>query len=297
MNAETVYDCIVVGAGPGGLQAAIYLGRYNRKVLLIDRGGGRTTCAKHIENYLGIPQISGREIVRIGKQQAESFGVEVVKGTVSRIEKKGTFEVTAGDRVARGTFVVVSTGGTENLPAIENIYTYFATSVITCIDCDGYHTTGKKLVVIGDSAKSVDLALAMQELFTRDITLVLLADHALADHKALLRDAGIELVVGKPKRFVGGQALEGLEMEDGRTIPCEVVYAHFGFALNDACLAGLPLERSATGKYVVNRHFESTLDGLYLVGPLVGSDQVVVAAGEGALAALDMKKRLIEMLG
>ena len=104
-------------------------------------------------------------------------------------------------------------------------------------------------------------------------------------------------MVGKPKRFVGGPALEGLEMEDGRTIPCEVVYAHFGFALNDGCLAGLPLERSATGKYAVNRHFESTVDGLYLVGPLVGSDQVVVAAGEGALAALDMKKRLIEMMG
>lgn len=297
MDQVVVYDCIIVGAGPGGLQAAIYLGRYNRKVLLIDRGGGRTTCAKHIENYLGIPLISGRELVRIGRQQAERFGVESVKGTVTRIEKQGDFRVAAGERVFRGTFVVIATGGTENLPPIENIYNYFGTSVITCIDCDGYRTSGRKLVVVGDSAKSVDLALAMRELFTKDITLVLLTDPTLEDHKALLQDAGIELVVGQPRRFVGGPALEGLEMEDGRTIPCEFAYSHFGFTLNDSCLEGLPLERTGTGKYTVNRHFESTVSGLYVTGPLAGSDQVVVAAGEGALAALDMKKRLIEMLG
>lgn len=297
MDQGFVYDCIVVGAGPGGLQAAIYLGRYNRKVLLIDRGGGRTTCAKHIENYLGIPLISGREIIRVGKQQAEGFGVEIIKGMVTRIEKGGDFRVTAGEREFRGTFVVISTGGAENLPAIENIYNYFGTSVITCVDCDGYRTTGRKLVVIGESAKSVDLALAMHELFTKDVTLVLLTDGALEDHKALLRDAQIELVLGKPRRFVGGAALEGLEMEDGRIIPCEFAYSHFGFTLNDSCLSGLSPERTGTGKYAVNRHFESSVNGLYLVGPLAGSDQVVVAAGEGALAALDMKKRLIEMLG
>lgn len=292
-----VYDCVVVGAGPGGLQAAIYLGRYNRKVLLIDRGGGRTTCAKHVENYLGIPLITGREIIRIGKQQAERFGVQIVKGTVARIEKQGEFLVTAGESVFRGTFVVVSTGGTENIPPIENFFDHFGASVITCIDCDGYRTTGRKVVVVGDSAKSVDLALAMRELFTKQITLVLLTDVALEDHRMLLHEAGIELVVGQPRRFVGAPVLEGLEMADGRVVPAEFAYSHFGFRLNDSCLDGVSPERTGTGKYAVNRHFESSVSGLYLVGPLVGSDQVVVAAGEGALAALDMKKRLIEMIG
>lgn len=62
-DRKQIYDCIIIGAGPGGLQAALYLCRYNRKVLLLDRGGGRTLHSKHIENFLTQPAISGREII------------------------------------------------------------------------------------------------------------------------------------------------------------------------------------------------------------------------------------------
>lgn len=71
MRDQTLYDCIIIGAGPGGLQAAIYLGRYNRNVLLIDRGGGRTHHAKHIENFLTQKAISGKEIIKLGLEQAK----------------------------------------------------------------------------------------------------------------------------------------------------------------------------------------------------------------------------------
>ncbi len=70
---EKIYDCIIAGAGPGGLQAAIYLGRYNRSVLIIDRGGGRTRHAKHIENFLSHKVISGQEIIERGIEQANIF--------------------------------------------------------------------------------------------------------------------------------------------------------------------------------------------------------------------------------
>ena len=66
MTGDTLYDCIIIGAGPGGLQAAIYMGRYNRKVLLIDRGGGRTSHARHIENFLSQKAISGKELIALG---------------------------------------------------------------------------------------------------------------------------------------------------------------------------------------------------------------------------------------
>ena len=297
MSEERVLDCIIIGAGPGGLQAAIYLGRYNRQVLLIDRGSGRTTHAKNIENYLTQKAISGQDIIRIGMEQAEGFGVRIMKGEVDAVSKnRGVFEVSAGDRTFLARFVIVSTGGRENMPDIENIYKFFAKTVVTCIDCDGYHFTGKKTVIIGNSIKSANLAMGMREMYTKDITLVLCTDRLPEDYKEELKDEEIRLVVGRPKRFNGDRAVESLEMEDGTIIPCEMVMSHFGFKLNDKFLDSLNLRKESDNRtYHVNRDFESSLGGLYLVGPLCGHDQVVVAAGEGAIAALDIKKRLLEM--
>jgi thioredoxin reductase (NADPH) len=297
MDEQRIYDCIIIGAGPGGLQAAIYLGRYNRKVLLIDRGGGRTTLARNIENFLTRKAISGQEIIDLGMEQAASFGVEIIRGVASIVKKSHSiFEVTTEREMYRGTFVVVSTGGKENVPDIENVYKFFATTVVTCIDCDGYHFTGKKSLIIGNSIKSANLAMGMREMYSKDMTLVLCTDKLPDDYKEELKDEGIRLVVGRPKRFHGETAVESLEMEDGTIIPCEMVMSHFGFKLNDKFLDGLGLKKESDSRtYQVNRDFESSLQGLYIVGPLCGHDQVVIAAGEGAVAALDIKKRLLEM--
>ncbi len=297
MDEQRIYDCIIIGAGPGGLQAAIYLGRYNRKVLLIDRGGGRTTLAKNIENFLTQKAISGQEIIDLGMEQAASFGVEIIRGVVSMVSKsRGNFEVTTERETYRGMFVVVSTGGKENIPDIENIYKFFAKTVVTCIDCDGYHFTKKKAVIIGNSIKSANLAMGMREMYTRDMTLILYTDKLPDDYKEELRDEGISYIVGRPKRFLGNNAVEAVEMEDGTIIPCEMVMSHFGFKLNDKFLDGLGLKKESDNHtYQVNRDFESSVSGLYIVGPLCGHDQVVIAAGEGAIAALDIKKRLLEI--
>jgi thioredoxin reductase (NADPH) len=297
MTEEKVYDCIIIGAGPGGLQAAIYLGRFNRTVLLIDRGAGRTTHARRIENLLSQKAISGSDIIRIGMEQAGNFGVEIIKKEVlSVLRNKGNFEVSTGTNSYAGRYVIVSTGGRENIPEIGNIHKFFARTVVTCIDCDGYHFTDKKTVIIGNSIRSANLAIGMREMYSKDITLVLCTDKLPEDYKEELKDEGIAYIVGRPKRFLGNEAVEAVEMEDGTLIPCEMVMSHFGYKLNDGFLEGLSLKKESDSRtYQVNRDFESSLSGLYIVGPLCGHDQVVIAAGEGAIAALDIKKRLLEM--
>jgi len=296
VEKEHVYDCTVIGAGPGGLQSAIYLGRYNRKVLIIDRGGGRTTHAKHIENFLTQKAISGSDIIRLGIEQARSFNVEIRKGLVTKVIKQDLFEVYIGDEKHFSKFVLVSSGGTENLPAIENLHKFFGTSIFTCIDCDGFKTTGKKLVIIGNSLKTVHLTFGMKEMYTKDITLVLYSDKVPETYKAELEEEGIALVIGRPVKVIGTEALEALEMQNGKRLPCEVILSHFGYKLNDSFLSGLTLKKDGKNfKYITSRVYESSLSGLYIVGPLTGADQVVIAAGEGAVAALDMKKRLLEM--
>ncbi len=217
MVEEKIYDCIIIGAGPGGLQAAIYLGRYNRDVLLIDRGGGRTYHARQIENYLSHKSISGKEIVKVGMEQAENFSVRIEKSRVTRVLKKDYFEVYAGDNKFLSKFVIVSSGVYDNLPPIENIYKFLGTSFFTCMDCDGYRTTGKKLAVIGNAIHTVRLAFAMKEMFTRDITLILIFYEPPEDYKEELRNKGILLVKGSPARIIGNEKMEAIEFQGWKT--------------------------------------------------------------------------------
>lgn len=293
------YDAIIVGAGPGGLQAGIYLGRNNFNVLLLDRAaGGRTRHAVHVENYLGYRETSGRDLLDIGLEQAGSFGVKIQKAKVTRITKNMLFEVHAEGASYKGRFVIVSTGVRDNLPQVESLGKFFGKSFFTCVDCDGYRTTGKKLLIIGNSFDTVRLAFGMKEMYTRDITLLLVIYDPPDDYKGALAEEGITLVKGRPKRLVGDERLEALELEDGRKIDCECVMSNFGFKLNDDFLSELDLKRDSRGfKYEVNTHFESSVDGLYILGPLnTGNDQIVIAAGEGATAAIDIKKRILEAL-
>jgi thioredoxin reductase (NADPH) len=295
LKIDELYDCIIIGAGPGGLQAAIYLGRYNRKVLLLDRGGGRTAHAKSIENFLTQKAIPGIKIIDLGMEQARSFNVGIEKGLVTSIVKKEYFEVTTRDRTYRSRFVIVSTGLSETIPPIENVAAHFGTSFFTCIDCDGYRTRGKKLVVMGGTIEAARLALAMRDRYTEDVTLVLSGCDLPPGYEGELRDQGIPFIKGEPARVIGSAMMEAVELKDGTRIPCEAIMSHFGYRLNDAFLSSVDVKRSRNGSIVVNTAYESSVHGMYVVGPLnTGYDQAVIAAGEGAVAAIEINKQLFE---
>ncbi len=293
---DRVYDSVIIGASPGGLQAAIYLGRFNRDILLIDRGGGRTAHAKSIENFLTRKAVSGKEIIERGLEQAKSFNVKIEHGLVTAVDKKEHFEVRAGEAVFRGKFVIAASGVADNFPRIENLHRFLGTSFFTCVDCDGYKTTGKKLVILGNSIETVRLAFGMKEMYTDDITVVLNFYNPPDDYREELKEQGIRLLKGDAARIMGEEKLEAVELQDGSRIPCEAVMSNYGFKLNDAYLRELDLKRDARGfKIMVNNTYESSLSGLYVVGPLnTGNDQAVIAAGEGAVAAIDINKRLFE---
>lgn len=293
---DRVYDCIIIGAGPGGLQAAIYLGRYNRKVLLLDRSGGRTWHARHIENVLTHRIISGSEIIERGMEQAKSFNVQIERKRVVAVRKEGLFTVSATDAEYRARYVLVSSGVYDILPPIENVFRFLGAGYYTCIDCDGYKTTNQKVVVLGNRMEAVHLALAMKQMFTRDITFIPYRFTLPESAAGVLKEEEISIVTDEPVGILGEGKVEGLELKNGGKAPCEAVMASFGMKLNDDFLAGLNLKKDAAGfKYVAGSAYESSLRGLYIVGPLnTGQDQVVIAAGEGAVAAIDINKRLLE---
>jgi thioredoxin reductase (NADPH) len=297
-RAGEVLDCIVIGAGPGGLQACIHLGRYNFRVLLFHRPGGRTHHAKHIENYLGLSSVSGGDLLATGLAQAESFGVAVERVKVERVEVRGgQFEVQAGGKTYLSRFVIAASGAKETIAPFKNLPRFFGTSYFTCMICDGYRTTGKKLLVIDRTINGARLSVGMKQMFTRDVTFLAHGFSLTPQYKALLDEEGIGHIEGRPEELLGEETLEGVRLADGRVIPCEVILGWGGITLNDEYLEGLPLERDAEGFKIVTRGAgESSIPGLFVVGALrQGHSQAIISAGQGAEAAIEISTRIVEI--
>jgi thioredoxin reductase (NADPH) len=294
-SLSDILDCIVIGAGPGGLQAAIHLGRYNRRVLLLDRGGGSTRSAVHIENYLALEHVSGQEIIARGLEQIRKFGVRHLKKKVDLLlHRKDHFEAVAGEDRYLASFVVVSTGVGLDFPRIRNLHRFFGRGFFTCIDCDGFNTTGKKVVVAGNSAETLRLAYAMKQMFTSKISILLTGYQLPKEDRALAEEDGFDIVEGIAEELLGREELTGIRLTDGRIISCEAIMAGYGFHYNDQFLAGLPLARDSRGNILVNVHGETSVQRLYAVGSLrPGNSQAIIAAGQGATAAIDINKQLL----
>ena len=297
-GSEILYDCIVIGAGPGGLQACIHLGRYNFRVLLFHTPGGRTGHAKHIENYLGLPVVSGLDLLETGIAQAKSFGVLMENARVERVTlREGLFDVMAGGKSYRARFVIAASGAKETLAPFKNLYRFFGISYYTCMICDGYRTTGKKLLVIDRTANGVRMSIAMKRMYTEDVTFLAHGFSPAPVYRTLLEEEGIGLVEGRPEEILGEKALEGVRLADGRIIPCEAILGWGGISLNDEYLAGLPLERDAEGfKIVTKGSGESSIPGLFVLGALRhGHSQAIISAGQGAEAAIEISTRIVEL--
>jgi thioredoxin reductase (NADPH) len=291
------YDCIIIGAGPGGLQAAIHLARYNRKIILIDQGGGRTRHALHIENYLGLEVISGKELIDTGIRQIKSFGAEFERGQVASVQAENGFIVSTNIAQYRAPYVIVSTGASEKPPKIKEMHRFFSRTVFTCVDCDGYRTTGRKLVILGDSLEAMRLAFAMQQMFTQDITLIVPSDFIPDDHVKLLAEDNIALLIGTPQEFLGETTLTGVKLTNGQEVPCEVVMLSYDYNFNDSFLSGLPLKREENGGEIAADHVcETSVKNLFVLGALkAGKAQAIIAAGQGAMVGIEINHRLLDL--
>jgi len=295
---EAPLDCIVIGAGPGGLQAAIHLARYNFKVLLFHHPGGRTWHARRIENYLGLQEIAGPALLETGLAQAARFGVAVERGKVERVTRRdGLFEVRIGGSSRSSRFVIAASGARESLAPIKNIERFFGVSYFTCLICDGYRTTGKKLLVTDCTVAGIRTSLGMKQLYTDDVTFLAHGFAPPPEYAALLADEGIPWIEGRPEALVGDKDLSGVLLSDGRTIDCEAVMGWGGIALNDDYLSDLPLQRDANDfKFRTHGSSESSIPGLFVLGALRrGHSQAIISAGQGAEAAIEISSRLVDL--
>jgi thioredoxin reductase (NADPH) len=299
MSKEQSYDCIIIGGGPGGLQGSIHLARCNRKVLLIDQGGGQTKLANDMVNYLGIPAIDGLELTRIGFLQARSFGVTVKSKTavtgVSR-EKDGSFTVETAAGSFSSPFLIAASGAKNILPQLKNLRRFLGKGFYTSVASDGHRTRDKELLVMGDNLNTVRLALAMKKMYTERVVL-LLEDIALPEeYLDTLIENLITVVRGTPVELLGQKQLIGLLLADGRLLDCQTIMANYGSQLNDHYLKGLPLKRDRNNfRFLADPTGETSIPGLFVTGGLrTDDDLTIIAAGHGATAAVEINARLLE---
>ncbi len=287
-----MYDCLIIGGGPAGLSAAIYMGRFLRSVLVLDAGHGRSSFEQTNDNYLGFPEgVKVRELRSLGRRQAERFGVEFRDCAVDRMERLNGrgFCAHANESSYEGRTVILCTGVRDIWPVLPNIEEYVGKTLFWCITCDGFRTRDKRVVLFGGDDDAATTACQFQ-VYTKKITFVTdpgkldCSDEKVQD----MESHGIAMLEGVPDRIEGSpDRIEAVYLKDGRRLEADVVFSLLGCVPNNRLALDLGVECTPGGYIRVDSEGFSSVPGVFAAGDLskMHSHQVVSAAHEGAEAA------------
>lgn len=302
-----VQDCIIVGGGIAGLQAAIQLGRYSAyDVLVIDAGEGRSTLCRNYHNILGWPQgISGEELRKRGREQAESFGIRFVQDRVITAARTGDGSIRltgeAGGEYETST-LLLATGVSDRIPDIPGLIPTLGSSVYICPDCDGYEIQGKLTIVMGAGDAGANMALILAE---RTSTLTYVNHEAsrvspqLLEQLRLAKISYIEAAIAEVRQAAEGQ-IEQVVLKNGTVLLAERGFIAFGGNRVHSELAEqLGAKLSSNGHVESDpRSKQTSIDHVWVAGDVVlHAEQATVAMGEGAIAAIWINKALRKRIG
>lgn len=295
-------DCIIVGAGPAGLTAAIYLARFRLSIRLLDCGTSRAALIACARNVTGFPDgIAGSELLARMTEQAEHFGAVRELARVTKIERQDDgFVVSAEGRDYRARTVLVATGVINIRPKgmDDALHTEALTKGLLryCPICDGFEVTDKRVAVIGTGQHGTAEALFLRG-YTADLTLVSPeAGHALeAQCEAELDKAGIARIDGP----CGGYTIEDGRLAfatAGGRLAFDSVYPALGSRVRSGLAAEAGAMLSEDQCVVVDSHQRTNIPGLFAAGDVVkGLDQISHATGEGGVAATAIRNYLAEL--
>ena len=299
MNDELL-DCLIIGGGAAGLTAAVYMGRYRRRALLLDSGGSRLQWIPRTRNVPGFPDgIEGPELLARMREHARRYGVATERTTVQRLEKleDGSFRVhtEAGSRRAR--FVLLATGARDVLPQVEGIAPAVkAGQVRFCPVCDGFETQGQRVAVLGRAGHGLRESLFVSG-FGNQVTWLAMETQQDVDTPELaqLRAAGVRLAPSAPRRIDCGVGDVGVrvELQDGQVLDFDTLYPALGLEHQCGLATALGARVVPNGQLEVDAHQQTTIDGLYAAGDVsVDLNQISVAAGHAAIASTAIHNRL-----
>lgn len=296
-----IYDCVIVGGGPAGESAAIYLSRFNRSVAILDRGGGRTCTYEFNENYLGFPfGVRARKLWELGKTQAERFGTKFIDDEVEKIVELSTpkddqetarFKISTKRREILTRSVIIATGVSDLYPNIPDYAKYLGKSLFWCITCDGYKTRQKSVVLVGDTDEAA--CTAMQFLnYTSNVTLLTNYPPGKAElsskWRTRLSAGGIHIIEEVINTLIGESGwLTAIETEAHRAIKADFVFNMQGAIPNNSLATSLGVKVNGEGYIETSDEQRTSVPFVYAAGDVTRmfSHQIITAAHEGSMAA------------
>ncbi|QJD59789.1 NAD(P)/FAD-dependent oxidoreductase [Pseudomonas sp. gcc21] len=295
--SATEVDCLVVGGGPAGLTAGIYLARFHRRCLIVDAGASRASYIPTSHNYPGFPPgISGPELLSRLRTQVLEYGARIETGTVERLGRKGdAFEAHIDGRAITARSVILATGIEDILPEMPDIDRAITSGIVRlCAICDGYEVNGDDIAVYGEAENAINHAVFLRT-FTDRVTVIVHGEpDACDDALAKAERYGIRLISDRVSRIcLSEDDRIQVTTVEGKQCLFDIIYPNLGNTCRAALVKDLDAEQDEDGALIVDGHQQTSVDGLYAVGDVVaGLKQISVAIGQAAQAATAVHNRL-----
>jgi thioredoxin reductase len=305
-----MYDCIVIGAGPAGLSAALFLARYRRRVLTFHHNTPRNLYSHGVHGFLGHHGITPEELLTRGRDEVTKHGGLIVEGCVTRVEKIGDehFRVSTGDvedaedetsKSFEARRILLATGLRDLTPDCPGFLDFYGATVHHCPDCDGYEVSDKRVAVLSHGQQAIGFTLGLLT-WTDKLTLITNGDEGdiTDEHRARLAHFNIPITNQRIERLEGNtetKQLERVRYDDGEALECDALFFNLGTEMSGNLheMLGCRLDDEC-GLVWVDDEQQTSVAGVYAAGDITPHSQLaIVAAAEGAMAAIQIHKSLI----
>jgi thioredoxin reductase len=295
MADDARWDCIIVGAGPAGLNAALVLGRARRRVLVLDNGAPRNHATHEMHGVLGHDGLDPADLRARGREELTRYGVQVVNADVEAAAMlDGGVRLSWGNTVDLTRTVILATGMLDEVPDIPGFGEVWGTSAHTCPYCDGFEHRDQRVAVLAAGARGEHLALLLRQ-WSDDVVLLSNGPHDLApDQLARVQARGVPVIETPVVALDSANGrLRHVRLEDGQTLDRDALFFYVGWRLRTDLARALGCELRDDGSIVVDVAQATSVDRVYAAGNCVDPRALVpTAAGAGVAAAVAINARL-----
>ncbi len=298
-SKDDVFDVAIVGGGPAGLTAALWIARYLHSVVLIDSGDPRNWETRGINGFLGSQGIRSPDLRAKGRADAEKFGAVIVDDEVTKVRNTNSehfvLDLRRG-RTIEANRLLLAIGIKDIWPPIKGLLDCYGETAHVCPDCDGYESRNCKTVVIGSGRKCVGMALALTT-WTDKIVICTNGEPPNIEKKHLdqLKKLNIPVLAEKVNYISSNEGdIKCINLDGGMALDCERLYFAIGQYPADDLGAQLKCDRDEFGLIKIDEHYHTSVKNVFAAGDIVGGAQLAIAAAsDGAISAVAIHASLV----